>query len=648
MEYRKLKNEEIESLKNQGCSSGQWESILVAPGFQTKNIFDVHFFGEVRLGIFETDGKKPGVHRPGLYHSVIRDCHIHDNVRIADVRLISGYEVGHDAVIERVDEISMSGISAFGNGQKLDVLNEGGGRELAIFDRLSSQIAYLVVLYQHDQDLVKTLNGIIQEYTETRKSGTGKISINAVIRNASVIRNVWIGESAVIEGATLLSEGTIASTADDPVRVGEGVVARHFIIQSGSSVDSSAVLDKVFVGQGVRIGKQFSAENSVFFANCEGFHGEAVSLFAGPYTVTHHKSTLLIAALMSFYNAGSGTNQSNHMYKLGPLHQGILERGCKTGSFAYLLWPCRVGAFSVVMGKHGGNFDTSDFPFSYITVEDERSFLTPGMNLITVGTRRDVEKWPSRDRRKSADKLDLITFDWLNPMIVQSAAKASGILNELYEKTPKEQEAINYKGVRIKRLLLKSCRKYYDMLTPIFCGEQIVRRIRSGRPLGYGQTQKEIQSPWIDLGGMIIPLKERDKLMAELKDHKITSVKKLQEVMEVMHGKYDDWSWDWTMCWIAESEGKKPQEVGKPELKKRIDAWKENKIKLNNLILADARKEFDQASRIGFGMDGDEHSRDDDFTAVRGTYDGNKFVRSLISENAAIEALAEETTKKLS
>ena len=94
-----------------------------------------------------------------------------------------------------------------------------------------------------------------------------------------------------------------------------------------------------FVGQGVQLGKQFSSENSLFFANCEGFHGEACSIFAGPYTVTHHKSTLLIAGIYSFYNAGSGTNQSNHMYKLGPVHQGVLQRGSKNGSFSYMRWP---------------------------------------------------------------------------------------------------------------------------------------------------------------------------------------------------------------------------------------------------------------------------------------------------------------------
>jgi NDP-sugar pyrophosphorylase family protein len=98
----------------------------------------------------------------------------------------------------------------------------------------------------------------------------------------------------------LLEEGTLRSCIEAPVFIGTGVIAKKFIILSGSSVDGGAMLDRCFVGQGVKIGKQFSAENSVFFANCEAFHGEACSLFAGPYTVTHHKSTLLIASLASF------------------------------------------------------------------------------------------------------------------------------------------------------------------------------------------------------------------------------------------------------------------------------------------------------------------------------------------------------------
>jgi hypothetical protein len=640
MNYRNLTSGEIESLKNQGCSSSDWGLVKVKEGFTTSHIFEVHFLGEVRLGVFEPARGIELLKRPGLYHSIISDTVVEDNARIADVNLIHGYEIREQVIIERVDEISVTGTSSFGNGQALDVLNEGGGRELPLYDELTSQVAYLAVLYQHDPELSKALKELIHQYAGSKKSGKGIIGKNAVIRNSSVIRNVMIGESALIDGARLLEEGTIASCAEDPAKIGDGVMAKHFIIHHGSYVESSAMLDKVFVGQGVRIGKQFSAENSVFFANCEGFHGEAVSLFAGPYSVSHHKSSLLIAALASFYNAGSGTNQSNHMYKLGPLHQGILERGCKTGSFAYLLWPCRVGAFSVVMGKHSGNFDTSDFPFSYITVEEEKSFLTPGMNLITVGTRRDVEKWPARDRRKTNHKLDLITFDWLNPMIIKKSASASVILGDLYDKTNKDQDSVSYKGVRIKRLLLKSCRKYYDMVTPIFLGEQLIRRMEAKKSLKSGPMKMTFEESWVDLGGMITTSSAVEEIINEIKSGKISSVQQLAEQLSGLNRSYDDLAWEWTLTLSSKILGKSLEQIGKDDFSKIINDWKENKIRLNNMILSDAKKEFDQASRIGFGVDGDEKTRDDDFSAVRGTYEGNKFVKSLLAENKIIESKA--------
>ena len=106
------------------------------------------------------------------------------------------------------------------------------------------------------------------------------------------------------------------------------------------------------MGQACHLGHTYSASDSLFFSNCQEENGEACAIFAGPFTVTHHKSTLLIAGMFSFMNAGSGSNQSNHMYKLGPIHQGALERGAKTTSDSYILWPARIGAFSLVMGRH--------------------------------------------------------------------------------------------------------------------------------------------------------------------------------------------------------------------------------------------------------------------------------------------------------
>ncbi|GAH48502.1 unnamed protein product, partial [marine sediment metagenome] len=278
----------------------------------------------------------------------------------------------------------VSGESGFGNGTRIHVLNEAGGRPLILFDRLSAQIAYLLVLYRYQPELIDRLEALIEEYVKTRVSGRATLGRGCRVDNCTRITNVEIGPRAEVSGVLTLTEGTIRSCAEDPARVGEGTVASHFILLSGARVGSGVLLDSCFVGQGVRLDKQFSAKDSAFFANCEGYHSEVVSVFAGPYTVTHHKSTLLIAGMFSFFNAGSGTNQSNHMYKLGPVHQGVLERGCKTGSSSYLLWPCRIGPFTTVTGKHNANFDSGIFPFSNIAEKEGKSVLTPAVNLLNV------------------------------------------------------------------------------------------------------------------------------------------------------------------------------------------------------------------------------------------------------------------------
>jgi hypothetical protein len=386
----------------------------------------------------------------------------------------------------------------------------------------------------------------------------------------------------------------------------------------------------------------------VFFANSEAFHGEACSLFAGPYTVTHHKSTLMIASLVSFFNAGSGTNQSNHMYKLGPIHQGILERGSKTGSFAYLLLPCHIGAFTVVMGKHYANFDSSDFPFSYISDENGKSELTPAMNLFTVGTRRDTEKWPIRDRRKDLNKLDLIHFDLFSPYIVGKIINGINILNELAEKTDKNQDYVNFKGINIHRLLLKTTRKYYEMALRIYIGQEVVKRIQD---LDNNSSPTDLRNMmtvqgtdgagrWVEICGLFSPSSKIDELIDSVKIRKIRSIDDLVENLKSIYNNYNKYAWVWCSNLISEQTGYKPENIPIDNLIKIIRDWKTNAIRLNNMILQDTEKEFNSCSKIGFGIDGDVHIRDKDFQSVRGEYENNKFVTSLQGESQKIEEKA--------
>jgi hypothetical protein len=651
MTYRHLTKEEINTLLSQNCFADNWTGITVMEGFSTENIINTRFEGNIKLGIYSgTIEVEKNISRTcGIYNSFISNCEISDYVYISEVKNLSNYIIEGNVVISNVGSMALKGESAFGNGIEIEVLNEGGGRELPIFDRLSSQIGYLTVLYRHDKAFTDKILGLIKDYCESKRSTRGLIQTGARIQDSLIIRNVTVGSYAVISGASLLEEGTIRSCKEAPVFVGMGVIARKFILLSGSIVEGGVILDRCFAGQGVKMGRQFSAENSVFFANSEAFHGEACSLFAGPYTVTHHKSTLMIASLVSFFNAGSGTNQSNHMYKLGPLHQGIMERGCKTGSFSYLLLPNHIGAFTVVMGKHYANFDTADFPFSYISEEKGKSELTPAMNLFTVGTRRDVDKWPARDRRKDPDKLDLIHFDLFSPYIVGKIINGINILNELAEKTDKKQDYVSYRGININRLLLKTTRKYYEIALKLYIGQEVVKRIEA---LAKNSSLADLRNmltaqgtegigKWVDICGLFTPASKIDELVDSVKTCKIRSVDELYENLASIYNNYNNYAWTWCSNLISQQTGDKPENILIDSLIQIIIEWKSYAIKLNKMILKDAEKEFDPGSKLGFGIDGDVDTRDNDFQAVRGVYDKNKFVTSLQKESKEIEEKAD-------
>jgi len=329
MSYRQLQQNEIETLSIQSCFSNNWEKVQVAQEFNPDHVRHVRFEGDVKLGVADGRSVEAGgaVRSSGLYFSHLSNCEIGDHSYVSGVGRLNNYVVETNVILENITSVTTEGESSFGTGTRMEVLNEGGGREIPLFDKLSAQIAYLMVNYRHEPEMIEALEALVEDYGNNLKSTRGKIETGCLIQNSRAIRNVRFGPNTKVSGIELLEDGTVVSNTDDPVKIGEGVIARKFMILSGSQIDSGAILDKCFVGQAVRIGKQFSAEGSLFFSNCEAFHGEAVSLFAGPFTATHHKSTLLIAAFVSFFNAGSGTNQSNHMYKLGPLHQGVLERG---------------------------------------------------------------------------------------------------------------------------------------------------------------------------------------------------------------------------------------------------------------------------------------------------------------------------------
>ena len=639
--YRNLTDIEIKQLKNQGCSAESWSAVKVNEKFSTHNIHHVIFNGKIFLGYFNkileiTDG----INQPsGIRNAMISNCTIGDDVYIANVRYMYNYQIANQVVIDNVDRLIVTGETTFGNGTELDVFNEGGGREVIIFDVLNAQIAYMMAAYRHDHTFIENLKQMINNYVQQKASNIGKIEEKTRINDCGKLINVRIGAFSLISGAIHLENGTIMSNSAAPTEIGSGVIAKSFIILSGSKVTDSAYIHKTFVGQGVRVGKQFSSENSLIFANSECFHSEACSLFAGPYTVTHHKSTLLIAGMFSFYNAGSGSNQSNHMYKLGPIQQGILERGSKTGSSSYMIWPSRVGAFSVVIGKHYVNFDNRDLPFSYILESAGKTVLIPALNFFTVGTRRDSAKWPNRDNRRDPVKMDLINFELFTPYIAGKVYQAIQILTDLKKSTDQSEKFIAYNGLLIEYKRLDMARQDYQLILDYALGEQILKKLESLNTSSYKTIRSELSEEklplnerWVDIFGLIAPLSEIDTVMNNVRRKKCHSPDDLHTLLTTIHKNYHDQAWRWYLSLLSEQTGKNSENLSADDLIQVLNKWEIAVNKINKRILEDASKEFSDKSRIGYGIDGDQNTSDADFAAVIGSFKDNTFVIKINEE----------------
>lgn len=655
--FRNLSATEISQLIQQGCMASSWDQVLVSQAFNINNVRNAQFSGSVRIGdntgTVEFSG---GITRNcGIYNASIHNCTIGDHVYIHQItNYIANYDILDHVILENIEICFIDEETSFGNGIKVSTLDETGGRGVMIYDKLSAHLAYFLAWYKHRHCLIEELESKITAYAESIKSNRGTIGHHSVIRNCRSIKNVKFGPYSHVLGCTRLENGSVNSNEFAPVKLGAGIIAENFIVASGAEIADGAIISNCFIGQGCILAKQYSAENSLFFANCQGFHGEACSIFGGPYTVTHHKSTLLIAGMFSFCNAGSGSNQSNHMYKLGPIHHGIVERGSKTTSDSYILWPAKIGAFTLVMGRHYKNTDTSDLPFSYLIENKDDSWIAPGINLRSVGTIRDVMKWPKRDRRKDPEKLDCINFNLLSPFTIKKMQKGLDILNSLKEISGETTEVFAYRNTLISKSALEKGINLYEKAIYKFLGNSVISRLEKCNVQTFDELKECLkpkhaigQGEWSDLAGLIAPKTEISKLIRKIERKELSSLEAIEQEFKNMHSSYYEYEWTWAAELLVEKTGKKIDNLKIADISSLIRKWKESVIGLDQLLYEDAKKEFRLDSMTGFGMDGNKATQKLDFEKVRGNFENNDFVNEIVSHIDRKTRLGEKMIEKL-
>ncbi|MGV8962410.1 MAG: DUF4954 family protein [Candidatus Saccharimonadaceae bacterium] len=654
---RNLTPQEINVLENNGCCADNWQNIVVAENFTPNYITNTKFSGKISLGNFGKEFTLPGglTKHACINRATIHNCDIGNDVVIENVQnYIANYSIGDNCFIQNVDLMLVDGMSTFGNGVEVFVLNEMGGRQVHIHDKLSAHFAYIYSLYRHRPRLIENMFAIIDFYCKKHASDKGFVGNNCTIVNVGYIENVKIGPHCKIMGTMKLQNGSINSNEFAPVKIGRNVIAQDFIVSSGSCINSGTILNRCFVGQACNLEQGYSASDSLFFSNCQGLNGEACALFAGPYTVTHHKSTLLIAGMFSFMNAGSGSNQSNHMYKLGPIHQGIVERGAKTTSNSYVLWPAKVGPFSLILGRHHQHADTSNLPFSYLIEKDNTTYLAPGINLRSVGTIRDAKKWPERDKRKDPDKLDFINFNLLSPYTIQKVLAGIDILKNLQATAGETSDIYTFQSCIITNSALRKGLKLYEMVTHKFLGNSIIKRLEHTK----FKTNAEIRArlnprsnsgngEWVDLSGLIAPKSQIDLLITQIENGEIDKLKTINDFFGALHQNYYNLEWEWAWSKIQEFYHIDASTINSNDVIMIVEKWRESVVKLDEMIYEDAKKEYSLSFKTGFGADGNIQERALDFENVRGAFDKNEFVVTVLKHIEDKKALGDELLARM-
>lgn len=545
---RQLSDEEIRILEDRNCWAEDWTNVHVSDDFKPNYMHRVMLYGEVSIGDFDKniEVSRGFMKHSGINNATLRNVTIGDNCLIENIgSFINNYTIGDDCYISNVNAMETTDGATYGEGNLISVLNEVGDGNVILFSELNSQFAAFMAKHFCDKSLKDAIRRLINEEIARKRHEQAYIGNNVKIVNTKEITNTIVYDDCEINGASRLSDCTILSSPVSNVYIGTGVICENSIISEGSSIINSVKIQDCFIGEACQISNGFTASSSVFFANSYMSNGEACAAFCGPFTASHHKSSLLIGGQFSFYNAGSATNFSNHAYKMGPIHHGVLERGTKTASGAYILMPAHIGTFSVCFGKLMYHPDTRYLPFSYLIAYGDTMYLSPGRNITTVGLYRDIRKWPKRDVRPVGSQKSIVNFDWLSPFSVGEIVEGKQILEKLRDACGENVATYTYHNYVINASSLNKGIKYYDIALRIYMGAVLKRVIKKWGKVDLPTTTIG-QGKWNDLSGLLLPESEEMRLLSDIKRGELETIQEVTDRFKEINRNYREYQWAWT------------------------------------------------------------------------------------------------------
>jgi hypothetical protein len=574
--YRNLSAYEIEVLVRNANTSDDWNKIQVSDAFNPELVKNCKFFGLVRIGKLESIAMRyHNVTLPvGLYNSTIISCDFGDNVIVNNVNYISHYIIGNEVMLANIHELHTTDHAKFGNGiikegedeavrVWLEVRNENAGRKILPFNGMFAADAYLWSKYRGDHELMDRFRQLTENRFDKQRGYYGKVGDRSVIKNTSIIKDVWVGSDAYIKGANKLKNLTINSAPEATTQIGEGCELVNGIVGYGCRIFYGVKAVRFIMATNSQLKYGARLINSYLGDNATISCCEVLNSLIFPAHEQHHNNSFLCAALvMGQSNMAAGaTIGSNHNSRAAD-GEIVAGRGFWPGLCVSLKHNSRFASFNLIAkGDYTCELDIP-LPFSLVSNDESNNQLVvmPAYwfmyNMYALA--RNAHKYVDRDKR--INKHQYIEYDFLAPDSINEILDAIKLLEiftgaSIEKETMKDasEESLRAAGKKIlmdndprlrhskiyasgfenngrQTLLTKvpeAYKVYRELVVYHFINQVIqymsekeissLEELRSALPVNISRSR------WHNIGGQLMPEESVNRLLADVKSKDINT-----------------------------------------------------------------------------------------------------------------------------
>ncbi len=676
IDYRQLTAYEIEALVKNRNTSDDWNKILVSDAFNPELVKNCKFFGLVRIGKLEpycleySDLKFP----VGLYNSTIISCDFGDNVVIDNVNYLSHYIIGNEVIIVNVNELATTNHCKFGNGiikdgEKeniriwMEICNENGGRSVIPFSGMLPGDAWLWSKYRNDDVLLQKFKEFTEQKFNTQRGYYGKVGDRTVIKNCSIIKDVWIGQDAYIKGANKLKNLTIQSGPEGKTQIGEGCELVNGIINHGCRIFYGVKAVRFIMASHSQLKYGARLINSYLGNNATISCCEVLNSLIFPAHEQHHNNSFLCAAvIMGQSNIPAGATIGSNHNSRGADGEIIAGRGFWPGLCVSLKHNSKFSSFTILAkGSYAYELNIP-IPFSLVSIDEakDRLIVMPGYWFMYNMYALARNAWKYVDRDKRHERTQVLEYDFLAPDSVNELFEAiqfmqlftgkafhhklnneGTLIKEEYIKigrklleeqneviTDLEIIADGFENSKRKTILTKVQRSYNlfkEMIYYYGCNHLIKliedAKVKSVQSLAELVPAKLSRTLWLNVGGQLIPQNNVDAFRKKIRDNKIKSWDDVHYWYEQQGAKYAQQKSTHALASLEEISGIQLKKMDAAQLKNLLTATIATKEWITNAIYASRAKDYTNPYRKMV------YETEEEMEKVLGSLEDNSFIK---------------------